>query len=82
MAAVAASKDIPVEKLAARVVTTIDENGPAWQSHFEVQVYLGAGLDRRGRIILFNSARLCEVHKLLSGEMSFNYDLAGEHRRR
>jgi hypothetical protein len=43
---------------------------------------LGAGLDRRGRIILFNSARLCEVHKLLSGEMSFNYDLAGEHRRR
>jgi uncharacterized OsmC-like protein len=80
MAAVAASKDIPVEKLAAYVVTTIAESGPAWQSHFEVQVDLGTGLGRRERIILFNSARLCEVHKLLSGEMSFNYNLAGEHR--
>ena len=75
MAAVAASKDIPVEKLEAHVVTTIDEGGPAWQSHFEVQVDLGGSLGKRERIILFNSARRCEVHKLLSGESRFNYHL-------
>ena len=75
MAAVAANKDIPVEKLEAHVVTTVDEGGPAWQGHFEVEVDLGGGLGKRERIILFNSARHCEVQKLLSGEMSFNYHL-------
>lgn len=75
MAAVAAHKNIPVEKLDARVVTTIDEGHPAWQSCFDVQVDLGSGLDERERIILFNSARRCEVHKLLSGEISFDYHL-------
>ena len=75
MAAVAASKNIPVEKLEARVTTTVDESQPAWRSHFDVQVDLGSGLGRRERIILFNSARLCEVHKLLSGEIRLNYQL-------
>ncbi len=76
MAAVAASKNIQVEKLEARVATTVDESDPVWQSHFRVQVDLGAGLGRRERIILFNSARYCEVHKLLSGEFSFDYSEA------
>jgi len=75
MAAVAVHKDIPVEKLKARVVTTIDESRPAWQSHFDVQVDLGERLGKREQIILFNSARKCEVHKLLSGEINFDYHL-------
>jgi uncharacterized OsmC-like protein len=75
MAAVAVHKNIPVEKLEARVATTINESQPAWQSHLDVQVDLGAGLGRRERIILFNSARKCEVHKLLSGELNFDYHL-------
>jgi len=75
MAAVAASKDIRVEKLAARVATIVDEGGPAWRSRFEVQVDLDAGLGKRERIILFNSARHCEVHRLLSGEIGFDYSL-------
>jgi uncharacterized OsmC-like protein len=75
MAAVAASKEIAVDKLEARVVTMVNEGRPGWQSHFEVQVDLGSGLGNRERVILFNSARRCEVHKLLSGEISFNYQL-------
>ena len=75
MAAVAASKNIRVEKLQARVATTVDERAPLWQSRFAVQVDVGAGLSQRERIILFNSARHCEVHKLLSGELSFDYRL-------
>jgi len=77
MAAVAASKNILIEKLEARIETTIDESQPRWQSRFEVQVDLGSGLSKRERIILFNSARHCEVHKLLSGEIGLNYDLGG-----
>lgn len=77
MAAVAAHKNIPLERLEARVATTVDESYPAWQSHFEVQVDLGSELSKRERTILFNSARHCEVHKLLNGEISLNYNLDG-----
>ena len=81
MAAVAVHKNIPVEKLEARVTTTIDEDYPTWQSHFDVQVDLGERLGKREQIILFNSARKCEVHKLLSGEINFDYHLnAGSNR--
>ena len=36
---------------------------------------LGRGLTKRERTILFNSARLCEVTKLLGGEKKFEYEL-------
>ena len=75
MAAVAAKKDIQVERLEAQVTTTVGESHPTWESRFDVRIDLGAGLSKRERIILFNSARLCEVHKLLSGKISFNYAL-------
>lgn len=51
------------------------KEGRTWQTQFEVQVDLGAGLTRREQIILFNSARRCEVNKLLNGEMAFDYQL-------
>jgi uncharacterized OsmC-like protein len=75
MAAVADSKGIRVEKLAARVATIVEEGGSVWRSRFQVQVDVGGGLGRRERVILFNSARRCEVHKLLSGEIGFDYNL-------
>ena len=78
MAAVAVKKNIRVERLKARVETTVGENQPHWQSRFDVQIDLGSGLGERERIILFNSARRCEVYKLLSGEISFNYILNNE----
>jgi len=37
---------------------------------------LGPGLTQRERAILLNSARHCEVHKLLTGALHFNYDWA------
>ena len=48
--------------------------GPLWQTSFVVRVNLGHGLTHRERVILFNSARRCEVHKLLTGELHFDYD--------
>jgi uncharacterized OsmC-like protein len=51
------------------------EEGQDWQTQFEVHIDLGEGLTRRERIILFNSARRCEVHKLLNGEVAFEYQL-------
>jgi hypothetical protein len=53
------------------------QEGRPWQTHFEVQVDLGEGLTRRERVILFNSARRCEVNKLLTGELTFVYQLEG-----
>jgi hypothetical protein len=49
--------------------------GRAWQTRFDVQIDLGEGLARRERIILFNSARRCEVNKLLTGQVTFDYQL-------
>ena len=53
------------------------EEGQPWHTRFAVRVDLGDGLTRRERIILFNSARRCEVNKLLNGPMSFDYQLGG-----
>ena len=47
--------------------------GLRWRTRFVVGVELGAGLSHRERKILFNVARRCEVHKLLSGELDFEY---------
>ena len=49
------------------------EEGQDWHTQFEVRIDLGEGLTRRERIILLNSARRCEVHKLLNGEITFDY---------
>jgi hypothetical protein len=75
LAAVAASKGISPERIDVQIRRTTQE-GRLWQTRFEAQVNLGAGLTRRERIILFNSARCCEVNKLLSGKLSFHYTLS------
>jgi hypothetical protein len=46
-----------------------------WRTSFVVRLDLGQGLTRREQAILFNSSRRCEVNKLLTGEMQFDYDL-------
>lgn len=53
---------------------TVEEG--AWQSTFSVEIDLGPGLTRRERVLLFNAARRCEVHKLLEGDLAFDYQLA------
>jgi len=42
---------------------------------FSVEIELSGDLTKREKILLFNSARKCDVSKMLSGEMNFTYDL-------
>ena len=77
VAAVAAHKSIEPERIAVRVRRRSVED-TSWQTSFVIDLDLGPGLGRRERVLLFNAARQCEVHKLLRGEMSFDYRLADE----
>ena len=75
MAAVAAHKGIKPQRLAVDI-ERISQTGSTWQTRFGVRVDFGSGLSSREQAILFNSARQCEVHKLLTGEMVFDYTQA------
>ena len=77
IAAVAAHKAIQAERIDVQIRRRSVE-GQSWQTSFEIDIDLGAGLGHRERVLLFNAARRCEVHKLLRGEMSFDYRLAEE----
>jgi uncharacterized OsmC-like protein len=72
IAAVAAEKNITPEKIEVRVFRKTITRGN-WQSIFDIQVDLGNGLTSRERILLFNAARSCEVHKMLNGDKIFNF---------
>jgi hypothetical protein len=74
IAAVAAHKGIDPVRINVDVHRETVQ-GAAWETGFVVDIDLGPGLSRRDQIILFNAARRCEVHKLLTGEISFDYRL-------
>jgi uncharacterized OsmC-like protein len=74
VAAVAANKGIEPERIDVQIERQTTE-GTAWRTAFVIHIDLGQGLSRREQIILLNSARHCEVHKLLGGEMSFDYQI-------
>ncbi len=42
---------------------------------FRIEIDLGDGLSQRERVLLFNSARKCDVHELLDGNFQFDYRL-------
>ena len=71
MAAVAANKGIALDKLKVQVETHTEEAGHQQKTTFVTAIDLGSGLTDRERRILFNSARHCEVHKLLRGALEF-----------
>ena len=74
MAAVAANKSIVLDGLEVQVETCIEEEaGHQQRTTFAtaIDLGLGLGLTERERKILFNSARRCEVHKLLGGIIEF-----------
>lgn len=77
LAAVAENKAITPEKIDVRIGYRI-QTGKVWSTNFHVQLDLGGGLTRREKKILFNSAKWCEVSKLLSGEKQFEYELVSE----
>ena len=72
MAAVAAHKGIAFDKLEVQVQScTEEEDRHQQRTAFVTTVDLGSGLTERETKILFNSARRCEVHKLLRGTIEF-----------
>ncbi len=71
MAAVAASKGIEVTGLGATVQGVTEFVGLGANTRFVTNLDLGAGLSSRERAILYNSARRCEVHKMLRGQIEF-----------
>jgi uncharacterized OsmC-like protein len=77
MAAVAANKGIRVEKLEAQVDAMTDVTEGGQRTQFTSTIDLGQGLTDREIKILFNSARRCEVHKLLGGQIEFEEKLVG-----
>jgi len=76
IAAVAAHKEIAVSRLVVEVESRTELAGRRASTRFSSRVELGEGLTDRERTILFNSARLCEVHKMLRGEIIFDERLA------
>jgi hypothetical protein len=74
MAAVADNKKIRLNGVDIQIAHQIQEGKP-WVTSFKIKIDPGNNLTRREQTILFNSARLCEVHKLLIGEFTFDYEL-------
>jgi len=78
LSAVAAHKQITVEKVDVQV-DCITENGRSPITRFKIEIDVGDGLTQRERAILFNSARNCEVGKILRGTIDFEYTLKKTH---
>ena len=74
LAAVADNKKIKLDRLDVQISFDI-QTGKIWSTCFNIRIDLGDALTRRENAILFNSARWCEVSKLLSGENKFTYEL-------
>ena len=72
IAAVADRKEILVEKIDVHIDYDINRRRP-WRTAFNVRIDLGSELTRRERTILFNVARTCEVYKMLTGEITCEY---------
>jgi uncharacterized OsmC-like protein len=52
--------------------TTTNEPG---LTLFEIEIVLDGEFNKREKIILFNSARNCDVSKILAGKINFQYQL-------
>jgi uncharacterized OsmC-like protein len=77
MAAVAENKGIHVKRLAASVEGRTEFVNRRTTTGFVSHLDLGEGLTPRELRILYNSARNCEVHKMLRGEITFEDHLEG-----
>jgi uncharacterized OsmC-like protein len=75
MAAVAEHKGMVVSRLAASVEGRTEFTGRQTNTYFVSKIDLGEGLSPREQRILYNSAKQCEVHKMLRGEISFDEHL-------
>ena len=71
MAAVAENKGISLAQMSVSVEGHTEFEGRGAATRFTSHLDLGEGLTPREQRILFNSARTCEVHKMLSGQAEF-----------
>jgi uncharacterized OsmC-like protein len=76
MAAVADNKGISPSHLAAKVESHTEFDRREASTRFVSHLEIGEGLTLREQRILYNSARTCEVHKMLRGEITFEEDLS------
>jgi len=74
MSAVADHKGITLHKADIHISHEVFEGKP-WSTAFTVQIDLGGGFTQREKKILFNSARLCDIHKILTGQCKFDFKL-------
>jgi uncharacterized OsmC-like protein len=72
LSAVADHKQITMEKCEVQV-GCITANGTSPSTRFKIRIDLGDGLNQRERAILFNSARNCEVGKILTGTIDIEF---------
>jgi hypothetical protein len=49
-------------------------NSASPSTRFKINIDVGSGLTQRERAILFNSARNCEVGKILTGPIDIEYN--------
>lgn len=56
-------------------IERITSTGEPGLTQFEIGVLLEGEFDKREKIILFNSARNCDVSKILAGKINFQYQL-------
>ena len=74
ISAVAEYKKINLTGISIHIIrNTTDDK--AVETQFVIEAYLKGDLTKRDRILLFNSARKCEVSKLLSGKFNFQFEL-------
>jgi hypothetical protein len=74
LAAVAANKGIELGGLEARVTPVAGERRND-RDGFRVELSIGGSLTKRERLILENSARSCEIAKILSGHNTIHYQV-------
>lgn len=76
MAAVAEHKGIDISHMEATVEGRTEFAGLGATTRFVSHLALGEGLTDREIRILYNSAKQCEVHKMLRGQIAFEERLA------
>ena len=74
ISAVAEHKGIKLKDVEVRIQRESDNNNGG-RTSFYIEIDLMGELDDREKVLLFNSARKCDVTKILAGDIGFQYKL-------
>jgi uncharacterized OsmC-like protein len=74
ISAVAEHKQIKLAGINVRIFRDVSDSKEV-DTRFLIEANLRGNLTKREKILLFNSARNCDVSKLLSGNIMFQYEL-------